>query len=301
MKFVRHLTLVLLASAILGVAVTAASGRPDAGAAPTGRIAYSFRFWPEDERITDNYEIGVLDFRTGSDANLTRFPQCSEVDPAWSHSGSWLAFACQYGRHAGIGVMRVDRSERRRVIRSASWGQWTEPAWSPDDSKLAIKGIKSTPGIWVVNLDRSGRHRLTRGMDASPTWSPDGRAIAFDRTIRGARRIMTIGTNGKGRRTLARNACCPVWSPDGRSIAFLKRGLPRAVWLMGRDGRGKHPVPGVRRGLGIHDLAWSPDGHYLAYYVSCCRESGIYVTTFDGVSSEHLGYYPDGLGISWGP
>jgi hypothetical protein len=41
MKFVRHLTLVLLASAILGVAVTAASGRPEAGEAASGRIAYS--------------------------------------------------------------------------------------------------------------------------------------------------------------------------------------------------------------------------------------------------------------------
>jgi len=67
MKFVRHLTLVLLASAILGVAVTAASGRPEAGEAASGRIAYSYRFWPPED--SDNYEIFVMDVGTGSDEN----------------------------------------------------------------------------------------------------------------------------------------------------------------------------------------------------------------------------------------
>jgi hypothetical protein len=52
---VRHLTLVLLASAMLGIAVSGATGRSDAGAAASGRIAFSYRFWPEDTRIVSGY------------------------------------------------------------------------------------------------------------------------------------------------------------------------------------------------------------------------------------------------------
>jgi Tol biopolymer transport system component len=153
----------------------------------------------------------------------------------------------------------------------------------------------------MVNADGSGLRPLTRGMDGSPTWSADGRAIAFDRSVRGTRQIRRKAADGGRSRTIARRACCPVWSPDGRTIAFLKTGAPRSLWLMRSDGRGKHLVPGVPRGQEIVDLAWSPDGRYLAYYVYCCRESGIYVTRLDGAYREHLWWGPEFLGISWGP
>ena len=63
---------------MLGIAVSAASGRSDAGAAAWGRIAFSYRFWPEDTRIVDNYEIFAMDVGTGSDENITRNPGATD-------------------------------------------------------------------------------------------------------------------------------------------------------------------------------------------------------------------------------
>jgi len=70
---------------------------------------------------------------------------------------------------------------------------------------------------------------------------------------------------------------------------------------MRSDGRGKYRVPGVRKGLAITDLAWSPDGRYVAYYVYCCREGGIYITTLDSTDREYVGGGAEFAGISWGP
>jgi Tol biopolymer transport system component len=284
---VRRLTLLLLASAMLGIAVSAASGRSDAGAAAWGRIAYSYRFWPEDTRIVDNYEIFAMDLGTGSAENITRNPGCDEAAPAWSRSGRWIAFACHTG---GIFIMRDDGTRRQRVVQTAPYKSG-EPAWSPDGRRLAFRG---SMGIWVVNADGTGLRRLTRRADGSPTWSADGRSIAFHR----AAQVFTIPASGGGLVRIARDACCPAWSPDGRSIAFVRNG---SLWIMRSDGRGKYRVPGVRKGLEITDLAWSPDGRYVAYYVYCCREGGIYITTLDGSDRERLPSGAEFAGISWGP
>src|SRR5262245_56273202 len=59
----------------------------------------------------------------------------------------------------------------------------TEPAWSPDGSKIAFVG-SSDDGLFVLNLvDWSLAHITTDG--ASPAWAPDGLKIAFSSTRTG--------------------------------------------------------------------------------------------------------------------
>ena len=108
--------------------------------------------------------------------------------------------------------------------------------------------------IFVVNGDGSGLRNLTRSRGNytkpmfwvsadGPTWSPDGRKIAFrsDRLttaariragpggVKGARRrrdeIYVVNADGSGLRRLTdnwRSDGAPVWSPDGRKILFLR-------------------------------------------------------------------------------
>ena len=74
-----------------------------------------------------------------------------------------------------------------------------------------------------------------------PTWSPDGRMIAFAtrRSDRGAParqracrvchgEIFVVNADGSGLRNLTGNAGggVPVWSPDGQQIAFLAQQAP---------------------------------------------------------------------------
>jgi Tol biopolymer transport system component len=273
----RALTLALL----LGL-LPAAPAASKQQARPPGRIAYAPRFLPKD-----NWEIFTVNAAGGRTVNLTRSP-CSEYAPSWSHDGRWIAFACSNTNN--VLVMGHDRRGRRTVIRRRNQ-LFEDLAWSHDDRQLAFAGNQ---GIHVVNTDGTGLRRLSRGRDASPTWSPDGRTIVFSRLVRGVSHVLRMRADGTGHRRLASRAARPSLSPDGRTIAFL-RGLG-SIWLMDADGSQQRRLPRAGDGL---DLSWSPDGRYLAYQ---SHHYEISVIAIDGTGRRLLPTYgADISGMDWGP
>ncbi|HEV2206368.1 MAG TPA: S9 family peptidase [Candidatus Acidoferrales bacterium] len=118
------------------------------------------------------------------------------------------------------------------------------PAWSPDSREIAFVSNRSAhpdrnfnDDIWVVAADNTdkGAHliRITTNpaTDGSPTWSPDGKWLAFTseldpKLIDYATFQLRVApaTGGEGKTlTLAldRNVTSPRFSPDGKSIYFI--------------------------------------------------------------------------------
>jgi hypothetical protein len=95
----------------------------------------------------------------------------------------------------------------------------TAPAFSPDGKQIAFVRLGS--GIFQVNLDGSGLHRLTSGTrDSYPVWSQDGKRIAFVRPHRAQWRVHVMSASGRGQRRLpqAPPAGRPSWTANGKGI-----------------------------------------------------------------------------------
>ena len=135
--------------------------------------------------------------------------------------------------------------------------------------------------LYLMRPDGTRQRRITRarGLEQNPqqnpTWSPDGKWIAFT----GARGQMFCGErcelyvmrpNGTGLRRLTHDRSedtNPAWSPDGKQIVFVSH-RPRvtsksAIWAIKANGTGLRRLTDGREL--DRDPAWSPDGTTIAF------------------------------------
>ena len=117
-----------------------------------------------------------------------------------------------------------------------------------------------------------------------PTWSPDGKSIAFQSNRDGHWKIWVIGANGENPHPLASDPFDerePSWSPDGKSIAFTSaRNGKFDIWARSvADGSLRQLSSGPG---GNSRASWSPDGSQIAYLSDRPKASGIYVSDLQG-------------------
>jgi hypothetical protein len=157
----------------------------------------------------------------------------------------------------------------------------TSIAWSPDEKMVAIPAkVGGEDALYLIEIP-SGKikRKLRFGLDAiySPTWSPDGRRIAFVGIDHGWSHLMVADADGKNRTDLVSGPYSvrqPVWSPDGTKIAYATdqgEGTDLKKLIFGKLRLALFDMPTRRvtvlpkqRGSNFSPQ-WTPDGRSLVY------------------------------------
>ena len=157
--------------------------------------------------VSNSYGIFLIRPDGGGFKRLThtgRNAQCyDDSGVTWSPDGSQIAFArtdCSLlsasRDDSGIYVMNADGSGLHMVFHSDSTqGGLGEIAWSPDSKTLAFD---YTGSVYLMSQDGTGIRPLVVG-EQTPTWSPDGGAIAVIQSFLGVRRggVMIVDLSGR--------------------------------------------------------------------------------------------------------
>jgi serine/threonine-protein kinase len=200
-----------------------------------------------------------------------------------------LIFARGTGGSGAGELVRVDQQGEATRIDTSWSGPFNSFALSRDGRRMAV-GTGTTGGglsIYLKQLDRGAFTRLSfGGQDRRPTWSPDGRTVAFIRDSLNGGGVYGIAADGSGgERTLAR-IDRPIqevtWSPDGTWLVVrTDNGTAGAGDLVGvRTSGDTTPVPLVASKFTEMHPALSPDGRWLAYISDESGGNEVYVRPF---------------------
>ena len=216
-----------------------------------------------DGHILNNfwaYEIYVMDNDGGNQRNLTNNP-ADDRDPSWSPDGKRIVFMSNRDGHAKHGWLTSD--------------------------------------IFVMDNEGDNQRNLTNNdrFDVSPSWSPDGKRIAFV----GNGEIYVMDADGGNQQRLTENRNGdqdPVWSPDSKRIAFMSnRAGNMEIYVIDADGRNQRNLTNNDRF--DEDPSWSPDGKRIAFTSWRNGENReIYVMDADGHNQRNLTNHPD---ADWHP
>jgi len=224
---------------------------------------------------------------------------------------------------AEIWVINPDGSRERQVSYAPRGYVDLAPDWAPDGSRIVFERCAPNHGrctIWSVKPDGSGEKMLSPSCrsgscpdDSEPSYSPDGRELAFVRFGAGKDAIVVADTSLRhprevfsfGRVPGRPNVDSPAWSPDGKQLAFVvsnENGTSFkpvdgvAIEVVNVDGNGRRRLTPWKLRAGTWDgLDWSPDGGRILFRTkqSTRTDAGgnLYTIRLDGTGLRQLTHF----------
>jgi Tol biopolymer transport system component len=156
-------------------------------------------------------------------------------------------------------------STGQRLSKASKQGTWHNFDLSPDGRRIATTARMVGKGneLWVIEPERGIETRLDDSDSSDPTWSPDGRHLAF-------RRHRTLATQaaqgGELRIVLNERAYPDSWSSDGKWLFYGNASLGRYdLFAIALDEPDAEPIRLVEGSPALDEPRVSPNGNWVAY------------------------------------
>ena len=259
--------------------VTAAIGVEDYPAwSPDGRrIAY-------EANQSGNWDIWIGQSGGGQSVNRTEAHHGTDRYPSWSPDGRQIAFWSERDGGGYFIMPALGGSIARLAATPATDdGYHGPPAWSTADDELAYivyepAGAAFKASLEIISLVTRDTRQLplvgSQECRLDPSWSPDGRFLAYldtSRQFAETTQLFVVRLSDGEAVPITEdraNVRSPFWSPDGRALYYVANRVGTTdIWRqpLNDDGRPDGEPQQITAGLEVRHASLSPDGKRVSY------------------------------------
>lgn len=255
-------------------------------------------------------------WRIDSDGeNMVRITRAGGLvmSPVWHPDGVRIAFT-EIRDYVGALIIQSLATGTRVTVPTTLSGTNNGASFSPDGSKVVF-GRVAEEGTDLYEADVARMccaHKLTTNgryaVNLTPTYSPDGRRIAFMSTRAGTPQIYSMDADGTDQSVLVPfdggetgASYAPDWSPDGTTIAFGRDAAGGRQLFTWQVGTGQPPRQQTSSGRQNEDPSWAPDSRHVVFRSNRTGRDQLWIIDLESGTSRQLPT-PGGARLpSWSP
>jgi Tol biopolymer transport system component len=250
---------------------------------------------------------------------LSLSPELRSGPFSWMPDSRHLVTALRAFQTSSEHLWLVDTRRSALTPITATSTNETEPAVTPDGSRIAITVREANYDIFEIDTDRPTLVPIlaTSRNEFDPAWSHRSSQMAFLTERSGQQEIWLRSALGEWERPLVTAETftsptyflgSPTFSPDGQRLAFFRRGDVNRIWTIPvAGGTAVQIAPGD---YAQNAATWSPDGDWIAYLQGSGGKTSLAkirigadaqpeVLATDVLSQSKLDWSPDGAWIAY--
>lgn len=230
----------------------------------TSRILYVSESGPVNRRIK---KINVVDF-DGENRRVLTDGRDLVLTPIFSRKSDEIFYLRYFENRPQIFSLDLKNMRSKKVggFKGTTFAASTNPK---DQGVILLSAIfDGNSDIYEMDIDKNIAKRLTKSsaIDTTPSYSPDGKQIAFSSDRDSGQQIYMMDDTGSSVKKISSgngSYSKPIWSPDGKLIAFtrIKNGQ-FFIGVMLPSGKAEKLLTS---GYLVEGARWSPNGRYIIY------------------------------------